>query len=592
MIPNETIEKILDKLDIAEVVSAYIPLKKVGNNFKANCPFHKEKTPSFVVSASKQIYHCFGCGAGGNAIGFVMKHENMGFIDALKMLADKAGIALPRSSFDDDSRDSLAQALHGANDIACNLFQENLQEGFGKAAYGYFLKRGIEARIIKHFRLGFAEDSWQGLVNHARSKSILPDNLEQAGLAIKNESSGNHYDRFRNRVLFPIFDQRSRILGFGARALDNSNPKYINSPETHIYTKGKHLYGLNFAKESIRKQNYAIIVEGYFDLIMPFQHDIKNIVATLGTALTVDQIGALKRFTENAIMVYDSDKAGQEATLRGLDLLLEEDMNVRVAILPTGSDPDSFIRTNGKDAFMEILKVSKDLFDYKLGTLTAKFKKNEPRGKARIVREMLPTLDRIRNAVLRSGYLKKMSEELDIDEEAIRAESKKLKADRTYRKDAKRVSEERSENYTETMLLAMALEDTNYISRIERELGFGVFKDKVIVGVLEKILALSQKGKKITPGQLLTHFEDKESEEIISKAICLADMIDDKERVISDCFRHIKRHGLKDALNNMQFKIREAEGLADTSRVDELIAEYSGLLKGLEQDKVENKEAV
>ncbi|GAF80472.1 unnamed protein product, partial [marine sediment metagenome] len=367
------------------------------------------------------------CGAGGNAIGFLMKYEGMDFIEVIKMLAGKTNVALPQFRAGEKTKNSFAEKLYGVNNLACSLYEENLTKEYGASAHSYFIHRGINERTIKHFRLGFAEDSWQGLVNYCKGKGIESDILQKAGLVLQNTESKNWYDRFRNRVIFPIFDLRNRVLGFGARAMDNSLPKYINSPETFIYTKGKHLYGLNFSKAYIRKQNYAIIVEGYFDLILPFQNGIRNIVATLGTALTVEQINAIKRFTKNVIMIYDSDKAGEDATLRGLDLLIEEDMNVRIAVLPKGTDPDSFVRKEERPGFMNALKKSKDLFDYKLGTLTLKFKKSEPHGKARIVNEMLPTIAKIKNAVLKSSYLKKMSEELSLDEESIRAELKKLK---------------------------------------------------------------------------------------------------------------------------------------------------------------------
>ncbi|MFH1381243.1 MAG: DNA primase, partial [Candidatus Omnitrophota bacterium] len=295
MIPNEIIDRILDKTDIVEIVSQHVVLKKSGQNFKACCPFHDEKTPSFMVSPVKQIYHCFGCGAGGNAIGFLMRHEKMDFIEAIKVLSDKTGISLPNTGSGQASTNTLADKLFNANDTACEFFEENLTKVPESLAYQYFVKRGITERIRKQFRLGYAVDSWQGLLNFCRTKNITPDILQKAGLVLKNDGTGNLYDRFRNRIMFPIFNAKGKVLAFGARAMDNSLPKYLNSPETYIYTKGKELYGLNFAKESIRKQNYVIIVEGYFDLILPFQNEIKNIVATLGTALTYEQINALKR---------------------------------------------------------------------------------------------------------------------------------------------------------------------------------------------------------------------------------------------------------------------------------------------------------
>ena len=552
MIPNETIDQILDKIDIVEVISGYIPLKKTGQNFKTHCPFHKEKTPSFTVSPARQIFHCFGCGTGGNVISFLMKYENMDFIEAIKLLADKTGIALPASSAGGKKKDSFAEKLYEINNLACNFYHGNLTKEYAKTPYRYLVERGLNERTIKHFRFGFAEDSWQGLLDHCKGKGIDPDILGKAGLILRNADTGNWYDRFRNRIIFPIFDSRARILGFGGRALDeNASPKYINSPETYIYTKGRHLYGLNFSKEFIKKQNYVIIVEGYFDLALPFQNDIRNIVATLGTALTIEQIGLLKRLTKNVIMVYDSDKAGEAATLRGLDLLIKEDMNVRIAVLPTGADPDSFVRKEKRPGFMKVLKESKDLFDYKLNTLTSKFKKGEPRGKARIVEEMLPTLAKIKNAVLKSSYLKKMSEALSVDEESVRAELKKVRPDvsEAYSARVDR-SEASKDNLAELTLLAIVLEDTSFIKRIEEELGFGEFKDKSISAILEKIGHVYKSGKKVTPSHLISYFEDNGIEEAVSEAVNIGHTIRDKNKGFGDCVRYIRKRNLRVALKD------------------------------------------
>ncbi len=587
MIPNEIIDQILDKTDIVEVISGRIPIKKAGQNFKGLCPFHKEKTPSFMVSPAKQIYHCFGCGAGGNVIGFLMKYENMGFIDALKLLADKAGVALPRSTAADRAKSSLADKLFDVNAVACSFYQENLAREGGKEARGYLMRRGIDEKIIKHFRLGFAPDLWQGLINYCKSKGVELADLEKAGLVLKNEETGNWYDRFRSRIIFPIFDLRHKVLGFGARTLNEITPKYINSPETHIYTKGRELYGLNFAKEYIRRQDYAIIVEGYFDLILPFQHNIRNVVATLGTALTPEQIGKLRRFTKNVILVYDSDKAGEIATLRGLDLLISEDMNVRIAVLPKGNDPDSFIRKEERTGLMKVLRGSKDLFEYKLGILTAKFRKDTPRGKTRIVSEMLPTLARIKNAVLKSAYLKKTAEALSIDEESIRVELKRTKVasfsfenDREFTVERK---ERKAQSLAEMTVLAIVLEDINFMKKVEKQLGIANFKNVKIKKILEKIADLHKNAKKAPPSHLIAYFNDSEIEQIISEAASLVQTIRNKDKTLEDCIRHIRKDNLKETLREIQSKIKEAESVTDDNKIDKLIAEYNELIKELKR---------
>jgi len=376
------------------------------------------------------------------------------------------------------------------------------------------------------------------------------------------------------------------VIGFGARALDEHLPKYVNSPETHVYTKGKHLYGLNFSKEHVRKQNYAIITEGYFDLILPYKNGIKNIVATLGTALTPEQIVSLKRFTKNVIMIYDADKAGEAATLRSLDLLIGEDMNVRMAILPKGSDPDSFVRKEGSAGFMNALKSSKDFFDYKLGTLIAKFRKDHPRGKARIAGEMLPTLARMKNAVLRSSYLKRMSQVLEVDEDSIRAELGNVKSPAFRSAPAPTpVVKKTSRSAAEMTLLAIALEDTNFSKRIKNEPALEKIKDEHVACVLQKIREFYKAGKKITPSHLISHFQDEKTKEIISEAVGISETLEDREKVLEDCLNFIDKNSLKAALSNIQFQIREAETSSDASRVTSLIAEYNKLIQQVSNNK-------
>jgi len=592
MIPNEIIDTVLDRNDIVEVISNYIQLKRAGQNFKVCCPFHEEKTPSFVVSPAKQIYHCFGCGAGGNAISFLMKHEKMEFPEAIKLLADKVNIRLPQASQRDTKENTLREKLYSANNLASIFYQKSLASASGKNAYKYLAGRGIDERMIKLFRLGLAEDAWQSLMNHATSNGISEDILEKAGLILKNANTRNTYDRFRNRLMIPIFDLRNHMLGFGARSLDNSLPKYMNSPETYIYTKGKNLYGLNTAKESIRKQDYVIIVEGYFDLILPYQHGIQNVVATLGTALTIDQINALKRFTKNVIMIYDSDKAGEAAMLRGLDLLIANDMNVRMAILPKGNDPDSFVRKVGREGFMEVLKKSKDLFDYKLSILVSKFQKGEPRGKARIVEEMLPTLSRIKNTVLQSEYLKKMAEALSLDEEAIRSELKKLNKQgytaiteipkASYKRESKK-----SEYPAETTLLGIVLEDIDLMKKLEKELDINDFRSRHIQAIFKKILEGKSNGRKITPSHLISSLNDNVSEEIISEAVSMGEVVEDRERVLRDCIKCVKRERLKFTMYDLQSRMKEAEAISDSSQLNRLIAEYNKILKIVQKEEEE-----
>ena len=426
-IPDNIIDSIQEKTDIVEVISRYIPLKKLGRNYKALCPFHHEKTPSFVVSPDKQIYHCFGCGAGGNAFSFVMRYENVEFPEAAETLAEKAGITIPHRTAERRGLESLANQLYRINELASRFFSASLTTS--PAAKEYLKSRGIGDEAIRLFGIGYAPDSWEAALNHFKSNGLSEALLEKAGLAIKNVDKGSYYDRFRHRIIFPILDLKERVLGFGARVLDVSLPKYVNSPETYIYSKGKNLYGLSLSKSDIKREGYALVVEGYLDFLIPYQAGVKNMVATLGTALTVDQVKLLKRFANTAIMVYDPDEAGEAASLRNLDIFISEDVNVYIAELPNGYDPDSYIRKFGTEEFTRLVKAAKNIFDYKFDKLSRRFDVNSANGKAGIAREMLPTIARIDNAVLKSNLVKKLAESLSVDEESIRTELKKGKLD-------------------------------------------------------------------------------------------------------------------------------------------------------------------
>ncbi len=580
LLPSEVIDNILDKTDIVEVVSSRIPLKKTGRNYKTNCPFHNEKTPSFIVSPEKQIYHCFGCGAGGNALGFLMKYEKLDFREALSSLADKVGIKLPAVKFQDRALETLTDKLCNINGIAKDFYRNNLLSHNGSFCYKYLTDRAVTSDTIKIFQLGYAPGMWEGLISFFKNKGIGPDFLEKAGLVVRSEKDKGFYDRFRNRLIFPIFDIRNRVIGFGGRVLNEAQPKYINSPETLIYTKGKHLYGLNFSKSFVREKDYAVIVEGYLDLIIPFQCGIKNIVATLGTALTTHHIRLLKRFTRTVVMVFDSDKAGEEASLRGLDLLVSLDMNVRIAALPKGYDPDSFVRKQGKEAFENIIKSSKDLFDYKMNLLMNRFNKDGVRGKAAIATLMLPTIARISNEILKAAFLKKLSEMLSIDEAALKAELKKVKIDYSYTvREEKPLYKQNEARHAELLLLSLILEEPGTLPVVSEKLGLDEFRDTRIRKIIDLIYKFCESKKVIIPSKIINHFENDEIKKLISKAVSIRETIMNKEKVLFDCINRVREDNFREDLKKLQNEIRSAHDLKDTEKVDILLLKYNDLIK-------------
>jgi len=577
-IPENIIEQIQTRTDIVEVISRYIPLVKAGRNYKAPCPFHHEKTPSFIVSPDKQIYHCFGCGAGGNVFSFMMKYENLEFPEVVEILAEKAQIKLPHFAGQKKELTSLANQLYRINEFAVLFFQECLTRN--QPAKEYLVSRGIGDEAIKKFKIGFAPDSWESLLSFFQKKGVQGAILEKAGLAISNEKGG-YYDRFRKRLIFPISDLKERVLGFGGRVLDSSLPKYMNSPETYVYSKGRNLYGLNLSKESIKKEGYALIVEGYLDFIIPYQANVKNIVASLGTALTIDQVKLLKRFANTVIMVYDPDEAGEAASLRNMDLFISEGVNVYIAELPKGFDPDSYIRKFGTDDFIKLTKSSKNLFDYKLAKLSLKLDIRTAHGKAAIANEMLPTISRIENAVLRSNLVKKLAESLSVDEESIRTELKKVKPDyntRTY--NISPVEVRKDSKTAERMILAICLEGSGFIRRVKDSLSLDEFRDSSVRDVIKAIFDLSEEEKNITAVRLMNHFENNEAASIlISEAANISEMLADKDKVLIDCIARIKKDNIKDRLERLQDAIKAAQNTKDDGLITRLVTEYTELLK-------------
>lgn len=577
-IPDHIIDQIQEKVDIVEVISRYIPLKKAGRNYKAPCPFHHEKTPSFVVSPDKQIYHCFGCNAGGNVFSFLMKYENLQFPEAVESLAQKAGVLIPDSSGRKGDANSFANQLYKINEAACRFFQASLANN--AAAKDYLVSRGIGEDAREKFKIGYAPDAWEALLNFFKNKGVTPAILEKAGLAIAN-GKGGHYDRFRNRVTFPIIDLKDRVLGFGARVMDASLPKYINSPETIVYSKGKNLYGLNTSKGSVKDKAHALIVEGYLDFIIPYQAGIQNIIATLGTALTVDQVKLLKRFANTVIMVYDPDEAGESASLRNLELFISEDVNVYIAELPGGYDPDNYIRKFGTEDFTKLMKESKNIFDYKFDKLKKHFNIATAHGKAGLVNEMLPTIAKINNAVFKSDLIKKLAERVSVDEDAVRQELKKVKPDYAeHRYVVTPIEAKKDSKSAEMMVLAILLGGGNFIKRIADELSLAEFKDSSVRDAASAIFELHKADTALTPARLINHLgAGSETANLISEAVNILETLADKDRALDDCIARMRKDNIRDRLGRIQDAIKIAHSQKDEDGVRRLVTEYNDLVK-------------
>lgn len=581
-IPEYIIDQVRDRTDISEVISRYVPLRKAGRNYKALCPFHHEKTPSFMVSPAKQIYHCFGCGAGGNVFNFLMKYERLEFPEAVRELAQRAGVTIPVVSKPGADKGNLSENLHTITEIAVSFYCGNLITGeSAKAPRLYLEKRGIAPNMVEKFKLGYAPRLWGALLEYLKKKGYNDSLLEKSGLVIKGKD-GRFFDRFRDRVIFPISDIKGKIKGFGSRVLDESTPKYMNSPDTFIYNKGSHLYGLNLSWEDIRDKNSAVVVEGYIDLLTPFQHGIRNIVASLGTALTQDQIRLLKRYTNNVIILFDADQAGENATIRSLDLLVGEDIKVKVVQLPKGFDPDSFINKHGADNFRRLLNEAQDIFDYKLNLLLKRFDSKNLEGKAAIANEMLPLISKIKNSILQSGYLKRLAEILSIDEADLRRELKKIRPDYSYRYQPipQEGPQGAKSRMAEKILAGLMLEDNIFIQCVKDNLSCSDFKDVSIKKIVEKLFQHYDMNKKISPSKLMDCFEEEEDVcACISELIATCENLVDKKKSLDDCIQWVRQCGIKDKLKALCEEIRLAQEKGDDSKVVDLVTRYNKMMK-------------
>ncbi|MBI2429710.1 MAG: DNA primase [Ignavibacteriales bacterium] len=426
-IPQETIEQIRNATDIVEYIGSIVRLKKRGKDYLGLCPFHNEKTPSFSVSSSKQMFYCFGCHRGGDVVKFVMEHDKATYVEALEILAERAGIAITRTEEAYESA-SETERLYNAISFAARTFYNNLTKSTeGEFALDYFRKRGFTGQTITTFGLGYSLKSWDSLIAKAKEEGIPVETLEKVGL-VRKRDDGTYYDAFRGRAMFPIFNTTGRVIAFGARKLydDDNLGKYINSSETPIYHKSKVLYGLSQAKETIRQRDFVVMVEGYADLISVFQAGTKNIVASSGTALTTEQVQLISRYTKNITLVYDADSAGANAMMRGLDLVLEGGLDVRIVQLPSGEDPDSFVQKNGGDVFEEFLKKSVSFIDYKANEYQRAGKFDSPEGRTEAVRGLVQSIAKIPDQLKRTFFIKQVADTYNLYESTLYGELEKM----------------------------------------------------------------------------------------------------------------------------------------------------------------------
>ncbi|MFA5778847.1 MAG: DNA primase [Elusimicrobiota bacterium] len=504
-IPEATIQNVLSACDIVEVIEGYVRLTRSGRNFKARCPFHNEKTPSFMVNPEKQIFHCFGCSIGGNAISFIMKMEGLTYPEAIRKLAKKCNIEIKEIFSNSKTDDKLAEereTIYKILNDAGLFFQKHLEES--AVIKNWLKKRGLTDETIEKFQIGYAPKSSRILFNAAVKKGYSKDLLYKSGV-ISNEK-----DFFINRVMFPIFDITGRVVAFGGRVLDDAiQPKYLNSPETAVYSKSRVLYGLNFAGKSIRENNSAIILEGYVDVIMCHQYGITNTVATLGTAFTPQHSSLLKRYTDNVIVAYDPDTAGRSSAIRSCEVLLNDDLYVKIAQLPDGKDSDEILISDGADKLKNIFSNSKSYIDFFIdekSSASAGFDVKTIEGKRGLVKLALPVISKIPNAVVKSEYIKTLSERLGVREEIIKEELARLKTEiKRYGSDSKQQMPEVENkiDIEERNFISMLAGDLKYMDYIPENLQFDFTSDET--GNIFSILRdLRKKGRdSVEPRELV-----------------------------------------------------------------------------------------
>ncbi|MEW6685463.1 MAG: DNA primase [Candidatus Edwardsbacteria bacterium] len=575
-IPDNLIEEIRLANDIVEVISEHLSLKKVGKYYKTLCPFHQEKTPSFIVTPERQIYHCFGCGKGGNVYGFLMEYEKVSFFEAIKTLAKRAGINLPTREEKKEGNDLLYQA----NEFAAKFYREILLSEKGKGGREYLIKRGINEETQEEFRLGYAPDAWDELLKAGGRKSLSSKILKDAGLIIEREDKSGFYDRFRNRLMFPIFSTTGRVVGFGGRSLETKEEaKYVNSPETAIYQKGRTLYGLFQAKNEIRQKEDAILVEGNFDLLIPYQAGFKNIVASLGTALTEEQVKVLSRYTSKVFIVYDGDSAGLNAALKAIDLLLEANLEVKVSRLPKETDPDNLIRSQGKEAFSKVLQSATDFVDFKLALFSEKSDLREIAQKAKIAELLLESMRKVRDEMRQRLYLNKMAQRLALPEEilwhSLTVKRKTIKEQFAFTPPAIDLS------HFETELLGFILTNPDKISERIQDLMVEGFSDHRCQEILKEII---KAGEKIDFADSFNHLS-QDSQSLFSEILVKRDMQekafggDEEEitRAIQDYLKKIRKIKLEQKIK--EIKTLLVTGGGDKESTDNLLREYHSLKK-------------
>lgn len=583
MFNQQILSDIRDRIPIVALIGERIPLKKAGRNYRGLCPFHQEKTASFMVSDEKQIYHCFGCGEGGDIFKFLMKFEGLSFAESVAQLAERAGVALPKDAFSRAPDDKIAQKkkwCYRLNQIAMEYFQTCLKGDSGQQARNYLKSRAIFNETSTQLFLGYAEKGWDGLIGHLEQKKAPLQLAEELGLIRKKSGAESYYDFFRNRLMFPIISPRGEVIGFSGRALDENDKeaaKYLNSPDSLIYHKSSCVFGLNLASDAVRKSDQVILVEGNIDLVSLYQAGIKNVIAPLGTALTSGHIRLLSRYTKNMVVIFDGDEAGSKAALRALPLFIEAGLTPRAVAMPCGDDPDSFIRKNGAQKFNVLLDSSPTLFEHVVDKIAEK-STNDTAGRIGAMGQIIPLLREVDDPVAIGIYRGYVAKRLKIKEEIVRDA---LRSKARVGKEAKReaMGEKKSDHTAERLLIETLIGMPHLISEVADKIRPDQFNDRSCKTIAEIILGEHKNGEETNFSRLLDRIVDPELEAELRAIAMSTKGLDEVEakQVIDDCLETIERRPLALKVEQINEAIRDAESEGNEALLFELLAKKRDL---------------
>ncbi len=564
---EDTIARVKEASDIVDVIGRHLELKRSGSAFKALCPFHQEKTPSFMVNPARQIFHCFGCDTGGDVIRFIMLYEGLPFVDSLKKLAVRSGIELPeRPSGDGVGRDQ-KDLMFTANRVAADYYSGLLMRSEeGKRARDYLGQRGIHSDVSKIFNLGYAPEGWRNLSSRLVEEGISESVAVSAGLLVKGDSSKDPYDRFRGRVIFPIRDLSGRVLGFGGRVMGDDLPKYINTPETPVYRKGDSLFGLDVASPFVREAGEVLLVEGYLDVISLHQEGVRNVVGVLGTALTEDQARKLRRLTEHCVLLFDSDEAGRRAALRSGLILLGEGFVCRVAPLDPGEDPDSFLRKRGAGELIARIAQAPDVLIYTLESARQEYPGDKIGDRFQVIDAIVPYLAKIEDRAKLGAYLKEIGDTLRIEQHDLRARLAGLKR---RKKDDIDDTDPPPPLRKDRLLLHILVREPDVLPRVMEIIRPGDIKSPEIAEIVEKIFS----GVNLTA--LLNAVDDRWKNELSRWA--LEDPLEGTEKALDDLLLHYARDRLEEKIRHTRDRLTEAVRRGDTPKSQELNEEWKKL---------------